>query len=302
VLSRSCWRASTTRGLTPPPSATRRPPLLRRRIGLFPRPAREPPGSHGQPNLRRSPSPGPCVDCRSMRRPRATKALVTAAELRRSQSAQRHQRKSGRRRCCCWSVKAAAAQSVTASAPGAAAPGPRDDFRARPAFVVAQASLLPGRQSRYTRIARTATTTAPRPSSTVPVLARHPDRASTRPAAGPPTIPLLISDIRSHANSVAGKCLRQHGGRARSARSNRSRIRNKQGPPVPERAPRRCCRNPSSRKLGLPLIETPHFCCAARRPLCRSSCRASARPAASRTPRSACRPRRGRAGAGAPGG
>jgi hypothetical protein len=34
-------------------------------------------------------------------------------------------------------------------------------------------------------------------------------------------------------------------------------------------APRRCCRNPSSRKLGLPLIETSHFCSAARRPLTR---------------------------------
>jgi hypothetical protein len=42
--------------------------------------------------------------------------------------------------------------------------------------------------------------------------------------------------------------------------------RHKQGPPSRRERRAAVAGTPSSRKLGLPLIETPHFCSAARRP------------------------------------
>ncbi len=48
------------------------------------------------------------------------------------------------------------------------------------------------------RIARTATTTAPPPSSKRPVLARCPDVASTRAAAAPPAVALPVADRSGH--------------------------------------------------------------------------------------------------------
>ncbi len=82
----------------------------------------------------------------------ATNAFVDAAAVGRSQSAQRHQLDTERGRCC-WSHEASKQPRCRRDRfrRGAAAPGPRHCLSARPAFVVAQASLRRRRQSRYAR-------------------------------------------------------------------------------------------------------------------------------------------------------
>ena len=55
-----------------------------------------------------------------------------------------------------------------------------------PAFVAPRYSVLAGVKAHFARIASTSPASAPRPSSTRPVLARRSDVASTRAAAAPP--------------------------------------------------------------------------------------------------------------------
>ena len=88
------------------------------------------------------------------------------------------------------------------------------------------ASLAPiGRALRNARNARNATAGAPRGSSMRPLLATRANPASSEAAAPPSALSLPVSDIRSHANAEGGKCVCQHKGRARGARSERPRIR-----------------------------------------------------------------------------
>jgi hypothetical protein len=83
--------------------------------------------------------------------------------------------------------------------------GPRRPRGSRPAFTRPRARSTRRRATCLARIASTALPSAPRPSSTTPVLARHPDLASTRAAAGRPTVPRLKSDKTGHAGACRGE-------------------------------------------------------------------------------------------------